>query len=243
MNRQLLILCVALALAFEVNAQKSHIGPLTVGFDPDPVYVGDKVAFNYSITNSGPDLAPAQSFEVELYVDQHLVSFDRTPASLEAGQTTTYSMSDGFWDWVATNAGVHSYSLTIKPRTNRPTSQVTTATINGRFIVHAGIPTDRKEVTIATKTRKVISREAAIENATQALATTFPGQTIPKPERIADTTNENTIVFSPMSHRANAMSNAVIEVRVHKTDCRINIVTNRQPEPQPTASAAASRGQ
>jgi hypothetical protein len=41
-----------------------------IKYEPDPAYVGDKVAFTYLVKNIGKDPVPALAYMVELYVDK-----------------------------------------------------------------------------------------------------------------------------------------------------------------------------
>lgn len=87
-----------------------------IGYTPNPAYVGDKVSFTYVVRNLGKNTLPTGSYEVEFYVDDKLVSFDRAGNPLTPGGGVTYSRSEGYYDFIPDKPGKYSYILILDPK-------------------------------------------------------------------------------------------------------------------------------
>ena len=85
---------------------------------PSVVHVGDRVAFDYALKNTGTNLAPSRSYSYDLYVDGQDVAFDHATADLLPGLTTSYNMPKDRFHWQPTNAGLHHFVLVQGDRTN-----------------------------------------------------------------------------------------------------------------------------
>lgn len=82
-------------------------------YKPNPVRVGDRVVFNYAVKNNGTNTVPARSYQVDLYLDGRLISFDHGTSDLLPGRTTSYGMSGGYFDWQPTNAARYHYRFVV----------------------------------------------------------------------------------------------------------------------------------
>jgi hypothetical protein len=80
-------------------------------YAPNPVHVGDKVVFDYSIKNVGTNPVMDETYTVELSVDKESSAI---PGSrLEPGKTFGYGMAKGYYHWKPTNAGRFHYRFYI----------------------------------------------------------------------------------------------------------------------------------
>ncbi len=101
----------------DIDLVASSVRPI-----PNPVYVGDKVMFNFVVSNAGPHSVKGGTYDVELFLGTNLISFDYDTSDILAGGSVPYSMADGYFNWQPTNTGRYHYRLvvgrtTLKERT------------------------------------------------------------------------------------------------------------------------------
>jgi subtilase family serine protease len=87
---------------------------------PAVVHVGEKVVLDHTVRNLGRDTVPGRTFDVDLYVDGKLVSFDHGTHDLGAGQKVDYGKSAGYFDWQPTKPGKYRYRLVVDELNNIP---------------------------------------------------------------------------------------------------------------------------
>lgn len=85
----------------------------SVTVEPTEIFVGDGVVFSKIITNKGKDAIPARSYEVDLYVEGEVVSFDHATSRIEPGLNVDYGMSSGFHHWKPTTPGIYKYRFIV----------------------------------------------------------------------------------------------------------------------------------
>ena len=100
------------------------------GYAPNPAYVGDKVSFTYVVRNLGKNTLPTRSYEVEFYINDEMISFDRDGNPLTQGGCVTYSRSKGYYDFIPDKSGKYSYILILDPKntlkeTNEDNNKIT----------------------------------------------------------------------------------------------------------------------
>ena len=82
-------------------------------YSPTNVYVGTKVRFRHSVKNLGTNTIPAQTYQVDIFVDGQLSDFDHATSELRPGQRVDYLMERNGVSWQPTNAGRHHYRYIV----------------------------------------------------------------------------------------------------------------------------------
>ncbi|MBN8419750.1 MAG: hypothetical protein J0L73_12595 [Verrucomicrobia bacterium] len=90
----------------------------SVTVHPAVVHVGDKVILDHAVQNMGRDTVPGKTFEVDLYVDGKVVSFDHGTHELGAGQKIEYGMVAGSFHWQPAKPGKYRYRLVVDESNN-----------------------------------------------------------------------------------------------------------------------------
>jgi len=113
---------IMLALALAMSSCSRPTTPSTGDFDleaaslaykPNPVRVGDKVVFNYTVRNNGTNTVLGRTYQVDLYLNARLISFDHGTSDLLPGRTTSYGSSGGHFHWQPTNAARYHYRFVV----------------------------------------------------------------------------------------------------------------------------------
>jgi hypothetical protein len=108
-----------------------------IKYEPDPAYVGDKVAFTYLVKNIGKDPVPALAYMVELYVDKERLFLHERTSPMEPGEEygIRYSSAEGYYDFIPEAAGRYSYSLVITARHGLVETNSANNKITGEIVV------------------------------------------------------------------------------------------------------------
>ncbi len=117
--------------------------PVEVSHTPSSVHVGDEVTFLYSIKNQGLAAAPARSYEVEFYVEDELVSFDRGTSGLEPNRSNSYSKYGDYYHFKPKKAGEISYRVVVDPKGSLVESDEKNNILRGQIEV---LPAVKKEI-------------------------------------------------------------------------------------------------
>lgn len=214
-------------------SSKCDLTSLHISYDPDPVYVSDKVAFAYSINNIGMGPAPAKSYRIDLYLDDKRISGDWATEALEGGGSNEYWMGEGFWNWVATNAGIHTYRLVITPSNTLHEANDANNIVSGKLVVLENPPPDRKVDSTATRPREVKKKATALNEADYILRQCFPGRDLPDRIRIVETTNEYIIIYPQLLPPEQIGTNRCTEIRIHKTDAKTRVTWDAKLDSRP----------
>ena len=134
------IMCLALLVA---GCKKSappgnyDLANTSITFSPNPVKVGDKVVFTYTVINLGTSDVPEKTYDIEFWIDGKKVSYDyASPISLAAGnRPITHSMAPGFFHFEAKQAGTYKYKLLLDPRDRVNETDEGNNVIEGTFAV------------------------------------------------------------------------------------------------------------
>jgi len=113
------------------------VAATSVTFSPDPVRVGDRVVFDYEVSNLGARDTSVPTFVVELRVDGQPVSSCRRslpPACLGI----TCPKAPGDWHFEATTAGWHSYELVVDKNDRLREGNEGNNVLDGKFRVFPG---------------------------------------------------------------------------------------------------------
>ena len=102
---------------------------------PEEVVVGDEVVFVNHLTNRGTDAIPPRTYWVDLYVDGECVSFDHGTGGLTPGETSTYSMPEGYYHFKPTEPGTYTYRWILDKEDNLPETDETNNVIEGTIVV------------------------------------------------------------------------------------------------------------
>ena len=105
-----------LALITSSCKGRPDLVPGEVRYRPDTVHVGDEVYFSFGVRNQGKEAAPEKSYEVELYVDDSLVNFDRGASSIDPDKSIHYSRFPPHYDFKPTAPGTYTYRLIVDPK-------------------------------------------------------------------------------------------------------------------------------
>jgi hypothetical protein len=171
----------------------------SIFIDPDPVYVGDKVVFTYTIGNIGTNAVIGGTYEIEFYIDDQMVSFDHGTLTLYSRGENTYSMSDGYWNWIANKAGPHTCHVNIVPKKTLNQSKKYDNITTKSFIVHTNPSTNRILNSISSRPRKpnYNTPADAVHQAESLVKVLFPGLTRIPAALVAFETNSVFIVRYP----------------------------------------------
>ena len=102
---------------------------------PENVVVGDEVVFVRHHTNRGTDAIPPRTYRVDLYIDGECVGFDYGTRGLSPGGTSTYSMSEGYYNFKPTEPGTYTYRWVLDKEDNLPETDETNNVIEGTIVV------------------------------------------------------------------------------------------------------------
>jgi hypothetical protein len=102
---------------------------------PNPAIFGEKMTEHEVVRNSGPSTVPGGTYEVEFYIDNRLVSFDRATSTLGPRHEIAYS-SRLQCDFAP---GVHSFRLIVDPENRLKEIDESNNILTGTFeVIKAG---------------------------------------------------------------------------------------------------------
>jgi len=87
-----------------------------VSHEPAVVHLGDSITFTFAVSNAGPGSASCGAYELEFYVDDHLLRAMRKPPTIPPGRAVFYSKAPGGFHIRAATTGVHSYVVIADPK-------------------------------------------------------------------------------------------------------------------------------
>lgn len=102
------------------SAGKYDLKAFALDHTPKLVRAGDKVIFNTTVKNVGHDDVPHGTYDVDLYLDTTLISFDHGTSTIRSGGETSYSMSPGYHHWIAPNPGTYEARLVVDEHNTLP---------------------------------------------------------------------------------------------------------------------------
>ena len=102
---------------------------------PEEVLVGDEVVFVQHLANRGTDAIPGHTYRIDLYVDDERVSHNYSTRRLRPGGSSTYSMSEGYYNFKPTEPGTYTYRWVLDKEDNLPETDETNNVIEGTIVV------------------------------------------------------------------------------------------------------------
>jgi subtilase family serine protease len=133
------LLCLALSLDSctpEPPKGNFDLAIQSVSYKPNPVKVGAKVSFLFTIKNNGKDTLPAGSFDFNFYIDGRPVDIEGSLLSLPPGGTIRIGKTTGSqYHWEPRRQGEHDYRLVLDEKNRIRETDKTNNVLEGTIIV------------------------------------------------------------------------------------------------------------
>ena len=117
----LLVSCRNSGIPGRIDPAKPYdLEATSVTHRPTKVRVGDKVQFYKIVSNTGPTDVPQCTYDVDLYVDSTLVSFDHATSGIFSGLDSKYGIAAGFYHWKPTSPGTYQIRFVVDEHNTLP---------------------------------------------------------------------------------------------------------------------------